>query len=118
MPVGMWGRGEAIALTTRAPKIEGGDRAYDPYGVLLYVGKTVTVMNVAVYPESASEVGQGNERTNTVYVCVLPTDVAVDASDVIRWRGKDYEVQGEAEHYQSPMTGTSHQTVRMARVEG
>lgn len=119
MPIGMFGHGETVTLRRRAPAVDsGGDRIYDDYGAIVYTDTTQQIVAVATYPESATEVGQGNERTNTVYVMVIPDGIAVDAKDYVTWRGKNYEVQGEAERHSSPMTGTAHQMFRVARVEG
>lgn len=119
MPIGVFGHGETVTLHRRNPAVDsGGDRIYDDYGVLTYTTTGQQILAVATYPESASEVGQGNVRTNTVYVMIIPDGIAVDAHDYVTWRGKNYEVQGEAERHCSPMTGTAHQMFRVARVEG
>lgn len=105
--------GEAITLNRREATGE-----YDEYGNVIYADTADPVTGAAIWPESATETNQNVERTNSVYVVLLPVSVNVDAIDSITWRGKAYEVQGEPERLQSPLSGTTMQTLRMARVEG
>jgi hypothetical protein len=104
--------GETIALHRRVAS------GYDEYGNVTYTTTTQTISGVAIWPESATEVIQNVDRTNTVYVVALPVGHRVDAIDFITWRELDYEVQGEAERLQNPMTATALQTLRMSRMEG
>lgn len=113
MPPPYLDRGETVELHRRVATGE-----YDDYGNPTYEDSSETVAGVAIWPESATEVLQAVDRTNTVYVALFPTSVSIDAIDHLTWRGKDYEVQGEPERLQSPLSGTEMQTIRMARVEG
>lgn len=105
--------GETVLLQRRVPT-----GTYDAYGNVIYKDVSETVAGVAIWPESASEQTQNVERTNNVYRAMFPADVAIDTVDHINWRGKDYEVHGDPERYQSPLSGTTLQVIRMARVEG
>lgn len=107
-------QGQPIVLNRRIAQ----PGAYDEYGVQQYSVSSTTVNGVAIWPESSSEVGQGNERTNVVYHVALPLTVSVDAVDFVTWRGKDYQVQGDPEFHLSPLSGTQLQTIRINRVEG
>lgn len=104
--------GETIALNRRVAS------GYDDYGNVVYTTTSQTVSGVAIWPESATEVIQNVDRTNSVYVVALPIGLRIDAIDSVTWRELDYEVQGEVERLQSPLTATALQTFRMARVEG
>lgn len=105
--------GETIVLTRRVPS-----GTFDPYGNVVHTTTAETIFGVAIWPESATEVLQNVDRTNTVYIVALPVEYSVDAIDSITWRGLGYEVQGKAERLQSPLTATALQTLRMSRVEG
>lgn len=91
---------------------------YDDFGVLKTTTKDSTVPGAAIYPNSSTEVTQGQERTRIAYNVLLPTTVNVDAVDRIVWRNREYEVEGEPERFQSPFTDTQLQTLLMYRVEG
>lgn len=110
--------GETLTLVRRVPKVISGDTQYDDYGNVLYVETTQTVVGCPVWPNTATEVTQSVDRTNTRVTAMLPPDVLVDAVDAVRWRGKEWEIEGEAEYYRNPHTGTDLQTILMARVEG
>jgi hypothetical protein len=58
------------------------------------------------------------ERSRLALTVLLPQTVTVDAVDRIVWRGKEYEVEGETEPFQSPFTTTKLHTLTMYRVEG
>jgi hypothetical protein len=105
--------GETITLRRMRPT---GTR--DAYGAIVLAAHDQSVSGVVIYPSSASEVRQGQERSRTALNVVLPPTVTVDAVDRIVWRGKEYEVEGEAEPFQSPFTSTKLQTLTMYRVEG
>lgn len=105
--------GETIVLNRRVPS-----GTFDSYGNVVHTTTSQTISGVAVWPESATEVLQNVDRTNTVYVVALPIEYSVDAIDSITWRELGYEVQGEAELLISPLTATTLQTLRMSRVEG
>lgn len=107
-----FGFGETVVLHRRSPS------GYDTYGNVVYTDSATTITGVPIWPRSAHEVVQEVDRTNTVYVAAFPADVDIDAIDFLTWRGKDYEIEGEPERLQSPLTGRALQTVRMARVEG
>lgn len=118
MPVGAFPHGQTIVLHRRVVKKVAGQRVYDAYGNLIYVDSDITVPGCAVWPESATEVLQGVDRTNVIYLCALPSSIFVDADDHVTWEGRDYEVQGEPQRYHAPATGTELQTIRLNRVEG
>lgn len=111
--------GETIELHRREPATDGsGNRVYDAYGNLTYTDTATPFTGVAIWPESASETYQNNERTNSVYVAALPVTADVDAIDFVTWLGKDYQVQGEPERLRHPGTNTALITIRLVRVEG
>ena len=111
--------GWPITLHSRVEKRgPDGKPEYDEYGNVQYVDIARNLAGIVIWPESSTEVGQGNERTNVVYHAMLTMDIDVDAVDYVTWRGKDYEIQGEPQFYRSPMSNTQHQTIRIARVEG
>jgi len=105
--------GETITLRRRKPT---GQR--DAYGALIFASSDETVAGVVIYPSSSTEVSGGQERARLALNVVLPPTVTVDAVDAIVWRGKQYEVEGETEPFQSPFTTTKLQTLVMYRVEG
>ena len=105
--------GETITLRRMRPT---GTR--DVYGALVMAPHDETVAGTVIYPQSSSEVAQGQERSRIALTVVLPPTVTVDAIDRIVWRGKEYEIEGEPEPFQSPFTSTSLQTLTMYRVEG
>lgn len=113
-----FGKGEDIVLHRRVPKVIDGVPQYDEYGGVIYVDVSETVTGAAIWPESASEVLQSVDRTNTVYIVLVPITVAIDAVDAVTWDGRKYEVQGETERFKSPFTDSALQTFRMSRVEG
>lgn len=92
--------------------------ARDAYGALVMAAHDETVTGAVIYPQSSSEVSQGQERSRLALTVLLPQTVAVDAVDRIVWRDKEYEVEGETEPFQSPFTSTSLHTLTMYRVEG
>lgn len=105
--------GETLTLRRMRPT---GQR--DAYGALVMAAHDETVTGAVVYPQSSSEVSTNQERSRLALTVVLPQTVSVDAVDRIVWRGKEFEVEGEAEPYQSPFTSTKLQTLTMYRVEG
>jgi hypothetical protein len=106
--------GETIILRRMKPT-----GARDAYGAVVYVAHDETLRGVVIYPQSSTEVAQGQERSRIALTVVLPAEVlAVDAVDRIVWRSKEYEVEGEPEPFQSPFTPTKLQTLTMYRVEG
>lgn len=108
-----FGMGETVSFHRRVPT-----GTYDDYGNVIYKDVSQTLAGVAIWPESASEQTQNVERTNNVYRAMFPVEVSIDAVDHITWRGKDYEVHGDPERYQSPLSGKALQVIRMSRVEG
>lgn len=110
--------GETVVLHTRTPRVVSGERVKDAYGALVYDENDVTVAGTAIWPESATEVLQNQDRTNSVYVMVIRADVVIDAVDGLTWRDKRWEIQGEAQQFHSPFTGLALQLVRINRVEG
>lgn len=110
-----FGAGETVTLRHKKTTTP---RTFDEYGNLIYVFEDQTLTGVAIWPESTSETIQQVERSTSIYVMAVPAGVHVDANDVLIWRGMDWEIQGEAEHYSSPLTGTALQEVRFRRTEG
>jgi hypothetical protein len=110
--------GETVVLHTRTPRVESGERVKDAYGALVYDESDATITGVAIWPESATEVLQSQDRTNSVYVMVIRADVEIDAIDSLTWRGMRWQIQGEAQQFHSPFTGLELQQVRINRVEG
>lgn len=112
-------KGETVTLHRVRPRIVGGVRQYDAYGVIIMDEHNETVAGCAVYPRSQSEETQNVERSRTTWSCAMPNGIQVDAMDRITWRGLKYEIEGEPERFQSPLTGSVGPTVvTMLRVEG
>lgn len=111
--------GETLTLHRLKPRVVGGERQTDAYGVLIMDSTDVTLAGCAVWPLSSSEVQQNNQRSRSAYSVALPQGTTIDAQDRLTWRGMLYEVEGEPECFQSPLTGTQGpQVVTMYRVEG
>lgn len=111
-------RGETILLHARTPRRSGGSLVRDAYGMVQYDAEIIPIRGCVIWPNSASESQQGNERTVTTYTVVLPDGFTVDAVDKIVWRGKSYEAEQEMEMHTNPMTGSTCQQVNMTRIEG
>jgi hypothetical protein len=111
-------RGETILLHARTPRRISGSLVRDAYGMVVYDAEIIPIRGCAIWPNSASEFQQGNERTLTTYTVVLPDGFAVDAVDKVVWREKAYEVSQEMEMHTNPMTGNHCQQFNMTRVEG
>jgi hypothetical protein len=105
--------GETLTLRRMRPT-----GAKDLYGALIMAAHDEAVTGAAIYPQSSSEVIAGQERSRLALTVVLPHTVTVDAVDRIVWRGKEFEIEGEPEPFQSPFTPTKLQTLTMYRVEG
>ena len=111
-------RGETLLLHHRYPRKLLGEIQYDDYGNVVYDEEIFTVRGAVVWPQTAAEVRQSQERTSMTYFVALPDGIDVDAVDRVVWRGKSYEVQGELEMNTNPATGTKCNTFVMNRVEG
>jgi len=112
--------GETITLHRRTPRMSGPNKVYDSYGMLVYDTFDTVVAGCAVWPTSASESLQNEDRTNSNYTVAFPAGTVVAGVDAIGWRGLDFEVQGEAQRYErNPLTGSLGPVlVQMTRVEG
>lgn len=110
--------GEQIILRRFSPRVVDGVRQTDAYGVLVMESHDEIITGAAIWPNSSTEVLQGQDRTRIAYQVLLPATVAVDAVDRIVWRGREYDVEGEPERYQSPLTPRQLQVLLMYRVEG
>lgn len=105
--------GETVTLRRMKPT---GER--DAYGAIIFAPHDETVEGLVIYPQSSTEVIVSQERSRNALTVLMPQTVEVDAVDRIIWRGKEYEVEGEVEPFQSPFTSTRLQTLTMYRVEG
>lgn len=111
-------RGETILLHARTPRRSGNTIVRDNYGMVVYDEEIIPVRGCVIWPNSASESQQGNERTVTTYTVVLPEGFTVDAVDRVVWRLKSYEAAQEMETYTNPMTGNVCSQFNMTRIEG
>lgn len=110
--------GEQIILRRVVLDRDGGERQVDAYGVLLTRTEDEIITGAAIWPSSSTEVAQNQERSRIAYTVLLPAEVSIDTVDRVVWRGREYDIEGEPQRYQSPFTDTALQTVQMYRVEG
>lgn len=111
-------RGETILLHARTPRRSGSTLVRDAYGMVIYDAEIIPIRGCVIWPNSASESMNDNERTVTTYTVVLPDGFNVDAVDKVVWREKAYEVSQEMEMHTNPMTGNRCQQFNMTRIEG
>ncbi len=81
-----------------------------------WANATATLSPAAVSPLKAEEYTAGRQSTTTYYRVVLPRAVDVLATDRVRWRGTDYDVEGQAE--QHSLTGRLHHQEAVMRAFG
>jgi hypothetical protein len=97
----------------RAPLISG------PYGSTErdWPNATQTTVTAEVQPLSSSEDVVQQERTLTRFRVILPATAPLVATDRVRWRGADHEVDGEVEPH--TFRGVlHHQEAVLQRVAG
>lgn len=116
--IGRFGNGEMLQLHRRVPRRVAGELVTDGYGNIIYEDRIEIIIGVAVWPQSATETRQNQERSSINYMVVVPASIIIDAVDRITWRGKMFEVVGETERNRNPMTGSAVNSFVMNRVEG
>jgi hypothetical protein len=94
----------------------------DRHGDATGTASGVDVPGCAVWPAGSTEQTSGDTgpRDTVIggYEVLMPVGTAVKAIDQLRWRGEEYNVDGDPERFQNPFTGTEELLVRMRKVTG
>lgn len=105
--------GQTVVLVTRTRSGE------DAYGNDIFTPTAKTLRGVAVWPRSSVENVQGRDTVVTGLTALLPADTDASAIDKVTVYGSDYEVDGDPNVYDSPLTGSNPGVVvNLRRVAG
>lgn len=110
----MFPTGEPVTLVQRALS-----PTPDEYGNDVWVDTNVVLPRCAVAPRSSSELVQSQDMVIVGLTVYLPPGTKVQPTDRMIIRGATYEVDGTAEEFYSPLTGsTGVVQVAVTRVTG